>query len=175
MSTTDVAKFTRADYAQLPEGFPASLLDGAFVREPAPTFGHQSFVMGILLRLEAVAPGRVLSLPADVVVDDWNVLQPDVLVLRPGVRAGRATSPEEIPVLVVEVLSPSTADRDRTAKTAAYLRAGISEVWLVDPASRGIDVVTRTSTTSHAADDEAISAAVPGFRLVWVDLENERG
>ena len=55
MDTTDTAKFTRADYMRLPEGFPAFLLRGELVREAAPTWGHQAFVQGIAMRLERVA------------------------------------------------------------------------------------------------------------------------
>ncbi len=174
MHSTDTEKFTRADYAQLPEGFPAYLLDGQLVREPAPTFGHQAVVGELHLRLEAVARHRVLMSPMDVVIDDLNVLQPDLLVFREGVRAGLSTPPEEIPILVVEVLSPSTARRDRRAKTAIYLRAGIAEVWLVDPVSRTIDVVTPVGKRHHEADEAAVSAAVPGLRLIWSDIERAR-
>lgn len=34
------ALFTRADYDQLPEGFPAELVEGCLVKERAPTFDH---------------------------------------------------------------------------------------------------------------------------------------
>ena len=37
-----------------------------------------------------------------------------------------------VPDLVVEVLSPSTARRDRTEKSAIYARNGDDEYWLVD-------------------------------------------
>ncbi len=169
MSMTTTARFTRADYAQLPEGFPAFLLDGDFVKEEAPTWGHQGIAFEIASALRPIAPDRVLMSPVDVVIDNWNVLQPDVMVLRDGVR-WRDADPEEVPVLVVEVLSPSTESRDRGAKTAAYFRAGVAEVWLVDPDAGAIDVVTSDGTRHHDADDEAVSTAVPGFRLRGADL-----
>lgn len=168
-------KFTRREYNQLPEGFPAFLLDGMLVREAAPTFGHQAIVGVLYLRLVAVAPRRVLVSPVDVVIDDWNVLQPDLLVFKPGRRAGVNTPPEEIPVAVFEVLSPSTKRRDRNEKTATYLRGGISEVWLVDPIARSIDVVTASGSRHYGADEEAASNAVSGLRLTWADVERERG
>ena len=174
MPATDTIKFTRADYMRLPEGFPAFLLEGALVREPAPTFGHQAVVGELHLRLEAVAPRRVLMSPVDVVIDDWNVLQPDVLVFRPGVLAGLDTPPEEIPLLVFEVLSPSTSRRDREQKTRIYLRAGIAEVWLVDASSRSIDVVTSDGVLHHDADTAAESAALPGLRVSWTEIERAR-
>ena len=174
MPATDTIKFTRADYMRLPEGFPAFLLEGDLVREPAPTFGHQAVVGELHLRLEAVAPRRVLMSPVDVVIDDWNVLQPDLLVFRPGVRAGFDTPAEEIPLVVFEVLSPTTSRRDREQKTQIYLRAGIAEVWLVDPATRSIDLVTGGGTRHHDAEDVAESVVLPGLRLSWAEIERAR-
>ncbi len=175
MPTTDTEKFTRREYNQLPEGFPAYLLDGMLVREPAPTFSHQAIVGALYLRLVAVAPRRVLMSPVDVVIDDWNVLQPDVLVFRPGRRAGVDTPAEEIPVAVFEVLSPSTARRDRREKTAAYLRAGIEEVWLVDPVACEVTIVTAVGRSHLSANEYAESKVIPGLRFTWSEIVRDLG
>ena len=42
------------------------------------------------------------------------------------------------PDWIAEVLSPSTANYDRTIKLAAYERAGVPEIWLIDPADRTV-------------------------------------
>jgi len=44
------------------------------------------------------------------------------------------------PDLVVEVLSRSTAARDRNQKKAAYEKHGVKEYWLVNPADKSIEV-----------------------------------
>lgn len=165
-------KFTHRDYMQLPEGFPAELIDGEFVREPAPTRWHQGVVLEIAIRLQAIAGrGRVVVSPVDVFVDDWNVLQPDVLVSRPEDAAAPGSPAGAVPILAVEVLSPSTARRDREAKTAIYLRAGVREVWLVDPDAGTVEVHTPPEVRRFARDERAASEAVPGFSLAWRDLE----
>jgi Uma2 family endonuclease len=46
------------------------------------------------------------------------------------------------PDLVVEVLSPSTAARDRGIKLERYRHFGVPEYWLVDPEENTIDVWT---------------------------------
>ena len=44
------------------------------------------------------------------------------------------------PDLVIEVISPSTADRDGVYKKMAYGKAGVREYWIVDPEKRFIEV-----------------------------------
>ena len=44
------------------------------------------------------------------------------------------------PDLVVEVLSPSTALKDRTVKLFTYAKHGVKEYWLVDPLNRIVEV-----------------------------------
>ena len=44
------------------------------------------------------------------------------------------------PDLVVEVLSPSTAKKDRGYKKAAYESSGVPEYWIVKPADKSIEV-----------------------------------
>ncbi len=67
----DNDKFTRKDYLELPEGFPAELVDGGLVKRPAPTRWHQRLVGGVFRRLaELVSEDRLLSAPTDVFVDE---------------------------------------------------------------------------------------------------------
>ena len=71
--------------------------------------------------------------PFDVQLDDYTIVQPDVMVFCRDplqVYADRATA---APDLVIEVLSKSTAFRDRHLKLFKYQRAGVREVWLVSP------------------------------------------
>ena len=68
------------------------------------------------------------------VLSETDVVQPDLLfvsnersyIITPANARGA-------PDLVVEILSPSTAERDRTFKRALYARYGVREYWLVDP------------------------------------------
>ena len=166
MVTTEQAKFTRADYMALPEGFRAELLDGVLVKEPAPTLWHQVVVGKVLLQLVGlVGLHRAITSPIDVFVDDHNILQPDVLVLsmvgaaRPGDRVAST------PILVVEVLSPSTATRDRDQKVGIYLRAGVREIWLVNPNTAEVEVHRDRGVEHFQVGDLPESEVVSGFRL----------
>ena len=156
--------FTRADYLRLPEGFPAELLEGCLVKEPSPTYGHQRILATVLQRLLAlVGPSRALPAPVEVGIDELNVFQPDVAVLR---RLPPLDSSDVgIPLLVVEVLSPSTGERDREVKTHHYLEAGVAEVWLVDPEAESVEIHARDGVTTARGREAARSVALPGFDL----------
>ena len=131
--------FTLADWMHLPEGFPAELIDGCLVREPEPTYGHQTLVGSIYRRLvELRGEAEVVIAPSDVVLDRMTVLQPDVCVLRTPPALG--SHDVGVPLAVFEVLSPSTRKRDRTVKATKLLAAGVEEVWLVDPTRGTIEV-----------------------------------
>jgi Uma2 family endonuclease len=47
-----------------------------------------------------------------------------------------------VPDLVIEILSPGTASRDRGEKRAIYEAAGVLEYWLVDPRARTVTILT---------------------------------
>lgn len=164
---TMAVKFTEADYMKLPEGFPAQLVDGMLVKEAAPRPWHQILLSRIHAQLlEQLPADRVLFSPVDVFIDEFNVFQPDVCLFSAGAEPGPATERVEKPVIVIEVLSPTTKRIDRFTKTDIYLRAGIREVWLVDPDQRRIEVFSKKAHVSVAAG-EVVSRAV-GVR---VDLD----
>ncbi len=134
--------YRAADYWKLPEGEPVELIQGRFVVSPAPTTLHQTIV-GLLYSLLFEAArrggGRAVLGPADVVLDDHTILQPDLLYVR---RENRGTIQERIlgaPDLVIEVLSPHNSRRDRVDKLALYAQFGVAEYWIVDPQERQFD------------------------------------
>ena len=86
--------------------------------------------------------GRVYFAPADVVLSDTNVVQPDLLfvsrerehiITRPNIQGA--------PDLAVEIGSPSTDERDRTVKRKLYAEHGVKEYWLVDPDAMTVTVL----------------------------------
>ncbi len=126
---------------------PSELVHGIVREPPAPRYGHQSVVTHLAALLDtfvrASALGRVCVSPVDVVLDEPGalVLQPDIVF----VAADRLHVIRDriwgAPDLVVEVLSPGTARRDRTAKLAWYRKYGVRECWLMDTQSREVVVV----------------------------------
>ena len=74
------------------------------------------------------------------------------------------------PDLVVEILSPSTAVRDRGEKHAIYEANGVREYWLVDPRRREILVFERrdgrfAEPRTYSEDTLAVSAVLAGMKI----------
>ena len=173
--TTMTKAYTRAQYELLPEGFPAQLVEGNLVREPAPTFGHQRIGFAIGEKLKRLVGGRRMAVsPVDIPIDEFNVYQPDVVVFRTDVADKQRGLDVDVPLLVVEVLSPSTAARDRDVKRTRLLDAGVEEVWLIDPINRAIEVYDceryRDIPRRVTASTSISSRALDGFALTPHDL-----
>ena len=108
------------------------LIDGVLIQVPAPSPEHQYAQTALLERFFAARATdmRVLAAPFDILSEDTAV-QPDIVVIRR--TPVRHEYLEEIPMLAVEILSPSTALRDVNTKFKRYERAGIASYWVVDP------------------------------------------
>ena len=160
------AVWTRADYMKLPEGFPAELIEGFLVKTPSPTYGHQFFGGRIYSKLkDLVGERRIVMAPCDIPLDMLNVYQPDVVVWAEAPPLDVKQDDNPLPILAVEVFSPSTERRDRDVKTRHLLGAGVQEVWLIDPSRRAITVAS-IDRPREALGDQTVSAdGVAGFTL----------
>ncbi len=141
-----LVKFTYEDYLNAPEDKRYELLDGELFMTPAPSERHQS--ISALLGWKLVqfvsenSLGRVYLAPFDVVLSDVDVVQPDLLfVSNERVHIITPANIQGGPDLVVEILSPSTAERDKKFKRTLYAKHGVSEYWIVDPAAKDITVL----------------------------------
>ncbi len=121
------------------------LIDGEIVVSP-PSLEHQDLVLKLAMLLNRVANGgKVMIAPVDVVLDEYNTVQPDVLWLAPDSACVREQGKylRGAPDLTIEVLSPSTARQDRGKKFGLYERYGVREYWIVDPEAQFIEVWAR--------------------------------
>jgi Uma2 family endonuclease len=177
MSTVGTRRFTYEDLRAMPQdGKRYELLEGEVYMSPSPRVKHQK-VLGKLFRalagfVEDRDLGEVFVAPLDVVLDDQNVVQPDVLFVGRG--KSQAITPLFIngpPDLVVEVLSPSNADFDLTTKRRAYAVAGVPEVWYVDPRDDSVEILRLGADRSYvlvrrlSGADVLVSESFPGLDL----------
>jgi Uma2 family endonuclease len=147
---------TYADLAGMPDdGHRYELIDGVLLVTPAPILRHQLVLSHLFRLLAEAAPAgvRVLPAPVDIKVGDATVVQPDLVVLdRPDLDAAFVDTP---PLLVVEVLSPSTRRIDVSAKRLVYEGFGVPSYWIVDPEAASITVLALTADGTYAQAGEA--------------------
>ncbi len=139
---------TATEFLNLPESStPMELVDGELMMPPAPLVSHQQIVTRLIVLLTSlpnVDIDEVLSAPTDVHFDDGNVFQPDVMWLSPANDRCWQVAGKHLqgaPDLVVEVLSPGTAQQDMGKKRQVYEQHGVREYWLVDGTARTVEVL----------------------------------
>lgn len=172
-------KLTYDDYVQFPEdGLRHELIDGEHYVTPTPIWKHQAIattLVGIIWSYLKEHPvGRVITAPFDVILSDFDVVEPDVLFLTTERMSQVDTAPwvKGAPSLVVEIGSPSTRKRDATIKRRLYERVGVDEYWIIDPELDTIDVYRhvdgryqRTAQLSLEAGDVLTTPLLPDLTM----------
>lgn len=182
-------RYTVEQYLTWPEDGPRyELIDGVPYEMNAPGYDHQKLVGALHYELEfyrrerlktpgggGEPPCEVLLSPLDVILSDITVVQPDLVVLCDPTKV-RNGCIYGAPDLVVEVLSPSSAARDKKQKRRLYELAGVPQYLLIDPANRfverySLDADGRYPTPDVLdASDPLELQVVPGFTLTLANL-----
>ena len=138
-------------YAQLenlPENLSGELIHGQLYTQPRPAGPHAGAGSGLGGELYGPyhrgrgGPGGwwILDEPEIHFIRDTEVLVPDLAGWRREwlPRLPRDHRFEVTPDWVCEILSPSTARKDRILKMPVYARYGVPYVWLVGPRAMGL-------------------------------------
>lgn len=138
--------YTSKDYYAIPDGIRVELIDGKIYDLSAPSLIHQSILGDIAYVLKKYIRDNkgkcfVLFSPLDVKVDcdEKTIVQPDIFVVCNKDKLNTQFV-YGAPDLVIEVLSPSTKNRDEGIKLTQYRSAGVREYWIVDPDKKNIVV-----------------------------------
>ncbi len=110
------------------------LIDGALVFMMSPQrWWHAQIVDSLAFALrECSRTGYKVGREMTIRLDQYSRPEPDLLVTTATFDPQRTWfAPEEV-VLVVEVVSPESAHRDRTVKLHKYAKAGIRHYWCVE-------------------------------------------
>lgn len=127
--------YTWQDYLTWPDDERWEVIDGkAYDMSPSPTSMHQKIVLNFASILKSkLSDGKckVFIAPLDLYLDDYNFVQPDVMVV-----CDEKKIKDRIygaPDLIIEVLSPSTSIRDKREKKALYEKFKVREYIVIDP------------------------------------------
>ena len=157
-------RYTYADYAKLNTEDRYELIDGMpYMMSPSPTWIHQAISSSLHREIANFLKGktcRIFAAPFDVRLNAGDghdtVVQPDLVVICDRSKLSD-TGYGGAPDLVIEILSQSSAGRDKVLKFNQYLKAGVREYWIVDPDSKTVTVNIldngRYYTTAYAETD----------------------
>src|SRR3989338_466184 len=172
---------TYEDYCALPDdGRRYEILDGELSMRPSRSVAHQRFAANLLVSLKpfvtARGLGEVFIAPFDVILEETSVVVPDLLFValaRSGIVTDRGV--RGAPDLIVEILSPGTARRDRVEKAKLYVRHGVRQYWLADPETRVLEVYElgegQYRRAASLADDDTFSPSLfPGLTIPLASL-----
>jgi len=143
----DDQRYTYADYCTWDDSKRWELIEGVpYAMSPSPSPMHQTISVQLLRKIGNFLEGKpckVFHAPFDVRLnaddEDDTVVQPDLLVVCDRSKIDN-TGCKGAPDLVVEILSPSTARKDRVLKFQQYQQAGVREYWIVDPETKSVQV-----------------------------------
>ena len=170
-------RYTYADYLgwEGPERF--QLINGEVYMMASPSVAHQAILMELSLQFGnwlRGKPCRVFAAPLDVRLfpeednSDDTVLQPDLLVVCDRSKLGKG-SVNGPPDLVLEIISPSTSNKELFTKFRAYLDAKIKEYWMIEPEQRFVQVHVYEKghfiSFSYDAGETVPSTVLPGFSV----------
>ena len=135
-----------AELEALPERLTGEIINGRLYAQPRPASRHALVSSELGMDIGAAyhrgrgGPGGwwILDEPEIHFIRDTEVLVPDLAGWR---RTRMRQLPpdhrfEIVPDWVCEILSPSTAGKDRLLKMPVYARYGVAYLWLVDPLTR---------------------------------------
>ena len=143
------------DYLALPEWHRAEYVDGVALVSPSAVASHQRVSRRVANAVDAGCPGLFVVEAVGVWTGERRSRIPDVLATG---RPFEGSWSDQVPVLVVEILSPSTRGEDTLRKSTEYLAAGIAQYWIVDREHGSLT---------------ALAAAQDGWSVV-LELEEDR-
>lgn len=181
-TSSPVKLLTMADYLAYDDGTDAryELVDGELIEMPTESQGNLDIAKYLLFELAKYVPIALISIGTELEVTGRRARcrRPDPLVhteascaALAGMQRAILTRDMPPPALVVEVVSPGTANRDRDYryKHTEYAARGIAEYWIIDPETQQITlclwVTGQHENTVYTGDTSIVSTIVPSVTL----------
>ena len=145
---------------------------------PPPSSQHQAIVGNLYGEFYTYLKGKqckAFPAPFEVWLDDENdnYVEPDITVICDQSKI-HPKGCVGVPDLVIEVLSPSTALKDKRVKLRRYRLSGVREYWIVDPLNKIVEVYKFSENVFTEPEvygkDEIVNDGI--FDDLAIDLRN---
>jgi len=160
------------------------LIDGVIYNLASPSYTHQHAVHELHGTFYNWFKGKSctpITSPFDITFnkseDNICVVQPDIVVICDQNNRDNRDRYQGIPVLAVEVLSPSTRSKDLIQKLDLYKQCGVKEYWVVDPMNEQIFVyhlanneIVNNKTYLKSAEHDVHSLYFDGLQVALRDI-----
>ena len=155
-----------------------------FKMTPAPSLSHQQISAGLFREVSIYLKNKscqVFHAPFDVRLprkgekEIFTVVQPDICVVCDESKLderGCLGAPD----LVIEITSPSSANKDLHEKYELYEEAGVKEYWVVFPMEGTISVFLLSEENKfvpvkpYTFIDQLTSKAIPGLKIALTEV-----
>lgn len=157
--------------------------DVIYDMSPSPSSEHQRIVTRLVRDISGYLKGKTcecFTAPFDVYLEaneNGQYVQPDITVICDSSKIHHKGC-MGVPDMVVEVLSPGTAKKDRLAKLRAYRKAGVRECWIVDPYNETVEVYVFANDdtvfpTVYNKEDTVAVTVLEGLDINLQDIFDE--
>lgn len=156
------------------EKYRTELINGQVVAKAPELVLHNRIKGAIYIAFRAAVavaktPCEVMTDGVTVRIDDHTAYEPDALIYC-GDRLPGHTMIVPNPTVIAEVLSPTTAHTDTSAKLIGYFKLpSVAHYLIIDPEARTVTHYARDSTP-HVLDSGRLRLDPPGIDLAVADL-----
>jgi Uma2 family endonuclease len=164
------------DYLALPEDSRVEIVDGVIRPMSRELRLNRQIGSRLTSIIEGQVPRGIQAAPEEIVVfarEPPAARIPDVVVFRDLADPQGKTNntPAEDVLLVVEIVSPHSANTDRFEKKAEYARCGIQSFWLIEPQPE-ITVHVHNLAGVHYGEPKSFGAgeSISDPRLPWLTV-----
>jgi Uma2 family endonuclease len=176
-------RYTYADYASWDTEDRYELINGAPYLMAAPSDAHQRINGNLFVQFHNFLKGKPCKIrisPYDVRLNadagDDVVVQPDIVIICDSTKISEKGC-TGAPDLIVEILSPTSAGRDKLLKFNQYLKAGVREYWIIEPESKTVQAFIlengRYIATSYGETDTVPVQILEDCEISLPDVFNE--
>ncbi|MEW6624731.1 MAG: Uma2 family endonuclease [Bacillota bacterium] len=179
-------KYSYADYLTWDEDERWEIIDGVLYMQAAPSRIHQEILMELSKQIANYLTDKICRVyPAPFCVrlpgvndindeDIKNVVEPDITIVCDTSKLDD-NGCKGAPDMIIEIISPSTAKKDKIVKFNKYEKAGVKIYWVVEPDQKLLSVFYLQSDGRYGrpemyTDEDKISVTI--FPDLDIDLKS---